>query len=79
MAADTPADPQRDEPLPCAPCRGTGRVISHLGGSEQDVQCPWCEGGGTAIPGHDAQAQRRDAGGAATDQTASAEGSGSSN
>jgi hypothetical protein len=25
------------------------------------VPCPWCEGTGTFIPGHDAQAARRDA------------------
>ena len=45
-------------PAPCAPCRGTGRVISNLGGSPSSVTCPWCEGGGTQIPGHDAQAAR---------------------
>jgi DnaJ-class molecular chaperone len=44
------------EPLPCAPCRGTGTVISNLGGTAQRVTCPWCEGGGVQIPGHDAQA-----------------------
>jgi DnaJ-class molecular chaperone len=43
---------------PCAPCRGTGRVISNLGGSPSQVTCPWCEGTGTQIPGHDAQAAR---------------------
>jgi len=45
-------------PLPCAPCRGTGQVISNLGGSPSQVTCPWCEGGGKQIPGHDAQAAR---------------------
>jgi DnaJ-class molecular chaperone len=44
----------------CAPCRGTGRVISNLGGSPQEVTCPWCEGTGRFIPGHDAQAAQRD-------------------
>ncbi len=45
-------------PAPCAPCRGTGQVISNLGGSPSQVTCPWCEGGGKQIPGHDAQAAR---------------------
>lgn len=37
-------------------CRGTGRVISNLGGSQNAVECPWCGGRGMRIPGHDAQA-----------------------
>ncbi len=45
-------------PLPCAPCRGTGQVISNLGGSPSQVTCPWCEGGGVQLPEHDAQAAR---------------------
>ncbi|MDP1849536.1 MAG: hypothetical protein Q8K79_17250 [Solirubrobacteraceae bacterium] len=45
-------------PASCAPCRGTGQVISNLGGSPSQVTCPWCEGTGTQIPGHDAQAAR---------------------
>ncbi len=45
--------------LPCAPCRGTGHVISNLGGEATDVTCPWCDGGGVKLPGHDAQAARR--------------------
>jgi len=43
----------------CAPCRGTGQVISNLGGTLRQVTCPWCEGGGVQLPGHDAQAARR--------------------
>ncbi len=60
MAADEPqpTDPGA-EARPCPPCRGTGRVISNLGGSPNEVTCPWCEGTGTFIPGHDAQAARR--------------------
>lgn len=46
-------------PAPCSPCRGTGRLISKLGGEEHEVSCPWCEGTGTFIPEHDAQAARR--------------------
>lgn len=41
------------------PCRGTGRVISNLGGEQSNVQCPWCEGGGVRLAGIDAQAQGR--------------------
>ncbi|HEV7808261.1 MAG TPA: hypothetical protein VGO80_20810 [Solirubrobacteraceae bacterium] len=48
----------RGEPLPCAPCRGTGVVISNLGGEPSQVTCPWCEGSGMQLPGHDAQAAR---------------------
>jgi DnaJ-class molecular chaperone len=40
----------------CMPCRGTGKVISNLGGSPQEVTCPWCEGSGTRVSGVDAQA-----------------------
>ena len=49
-----PHDPER-----CTPCRGTGQVISALGGTPKPVTCPWCEGGGRRIPGHDAQAARK--------------------
>lgn len=52
---------QPAEPLPCAPCRGSGQVISNLGGEPAQVTCPWCEGSGTQIAGHDAQAGRRTA------------------
>ena len=54
----TTDEPQAVEPVPCAPCRGTGQVISNLGGSPSQVVCPWCEGSGKQIPGHDAQAAR---------------------
>jgi DnaJ-class molecular chaperone len=47
----------------CTPCRGTGRVISTLGGTPQQVTCPWCEGTGRFIPNHDAQAARAAAAG----------------
>jgi DnaJ-class molecular chaperone len=55
-------DPQPVPQLPCAPCRGTGQVISNLGGVPQQVVCPWCEGGGVQLPEHDAQAARSAAG-----------------
>ena len=39
----------------CLACRGTGKVISGLGGEPHAVTCPWCEGTGRRIPGIDAQ------------------------
>jgi DnaJ-class molecular chaperone len=39
----------------CRPCRGTGVVISGLGGEQREQPCPWCDGTGTRIPGRDAQ------------------------
>ena len=48
-------------PQPCAPCRGTGRLVSGLGGEPHTVTCPWCDGTGVYRPGHDAQAARREA------------------
>ena len=30
----------------CYPCRGTGKVISGLGGSPHEITCPWCAGSG---------------------------------
>jgi len=40
----------------CPPCRGTGAVISALGGETTSVRCPWCEGSAVLLAGHDAQA-----------------------
>ncbi|HEY8584307.1 MAG TPA: hypothetical protein VIL49_15225 [Capillimicrobium sp.] len=59
MAADeTPTN------VPCSACRGTGRLISNLGGSPSEVVCPWCEGRGQRLsPEHDAQAFSRGGGG----------------
>jgi DnaJ-class molecular chaperone len=42
-------------PAECMPCRGTGKVISRLGGEESTVTCPWCEGTGERVSGVDAQ------------------------
>jgi hypothetical protein len=39
------------------PCRGTGHVISNLGGKPQEVTCPWCQGDGVRLAGVDAQAR----------------------
>lgn len=44
-------------PRECMACRGTGRVISGLGGSPSSVTCPWCEGRALRIPAIDAQAR----------------------
>ena len=38
------------------PCRGSGRVISNLGGAPSEVTCPWCQGAGVRVAGLDAQA-----------------------
>jgi DnaJ-class molecular chaperone len=44
-------------PRECMPCRGTGKVISNLGGTPNTVTCPWCAGGGVRVPDVDAQAK----------------------
>lgn len=62
--ADEPL-PEDAAPQPCSPCRGTGRLLSGAGGTQHEVSCPWCEGGGVTIPGHDAQSARREDQGAA--------------
>ncbi len=49
----------------CLACRGTGQVISNLGGAARLVPCPWCEGSGLRLAGHDAQARWREAAAAA--------------
>jgi DnaJ-class molecular chaperone len=54
---------QAAEPVECSACRGTGKVISRLGGEEQQVDCPWCEGGGTRLREHNAQEHSRGEGG----------------
>jgi DnaJ-class molecular chaperone len=58
----TDEQPGPTEPTPCPPCRGTGRVISNLGGEPHEQECPWCEGSGTFLPGHHAQAHWRSEG-----------------
>jgi DnaJ-class molecular chaperone len=55
--ADSEAEaPEAAEAAECLACRGTGRLISGLGGTPHEVPCPWCEGTGTRVPGIDAQA-----------------------
>jgi DnaJ-class molecular chaperone len=50
---------QPDQPTACGPCRGTGTISSNLGGSAHELPCPWCEGAGIQLAGHDAQARWR--------------------
>jgi hypothetical protein len=38
------------------PCRGSGQVISNLGGVPSKLTCPWCGGGGVRVAGVEAQA-----------------------
>jgi len=45
------------QPRECMPCRGSGKVISNLGGTPSEVACPWCDGSGMRVPGIDAQAR----------------------
>ena len=45
-----------DDRTQCTPCRGTGKLISNLGGEPHQVTCPWCKGTGRFQPGLDAQA-----------------------
>jgi DnaJ-class molecular chaperone len=54
------ADEERSGDEACMACRGTGQVISTLGGEERRVDCPWCEGTGKRIPDHDAQTRWRE-------------------
>ena len=42
-------------------CRGTGRVISSLGGTPKPVPCPWCGGSGLRASEVDAQAHWQEA------------------
>jgi hypothetical protein len=44
-------------PRECMPCRGSGKLISSLGGVPSTVVCPWCDGGGERLTGIDAQAK----------------------
>jgi DnaJ-class molecular chaperone len=62
-----------DDPTICRACRGTGKVISGLGGTPHEVVCPWCEGTGHRIAGLDAQEHPSEGGGAGeADETARA-------
>ncbi|MHB8491368.1 MAG: hypothetical protein ACYDA6_04020 [Solirubrobacteraceae bacterium] len=59
--AATGADPRDTEPPAegagqCLPCHGSGRVISNLGATRTELECPWCGGSGVRTAGTDAQA-----------------------
>jgi DnaJ-class molecular chaperone len=56
---ESPTDEQAP-PEPCIACHGTGRVLSNIGGTAHQVSCPWCDGGGIYLRGHDAQALWRE-------------------
>jgi len=57
LVAEPPIE--QTSPAPCDACRGTGVVISHLGGEPHEERCPWCDGVGVRLPAHDAQARWR--------------------
>ena len=52
--------PTEHDPSTCTACRGTGELISGLGGEPHRVPCPWCEGTGRFDASRDAQAPARD-------------------
>ena len=60
------------EPRECMPCRGTGQVMSSLGGSAHQINCPWCEGSGLRVAGVDAQAAWAAGGGEAVGEAVAA-------
>lgn len=60
MVGDDASETPQASDEPCMACRGTGQVISTLGGERNSVPCPWCDGTGKRIPGLDAQARWRD-------------------
>jgi hypothetical protein len=55
------------------PCRGSGQVISNLGGTAKTVTCPWCSGDGVRLTDIDAQARWVDVQAAPTAQDGPAE------
>jgi hypothetical protein len=59
-AREPGASPGTAEARACVPCRGTGKVISNLGGTRSEVACPWCLGTGTRQGGVDAQEHWRE-------------------
>jgi DnaJ-class molecular chaperone len=77
MATDTDpgATPDPATAEPCMACRGTGQVISTLGGERRTVACPWCDGTGRRLPAHDAQARRRERDSGAQSAATDADGS----
>jgi DnaJ-class molecular chaperone len=70
MAAETQPLVRSDD---CLACRGNGQVVSSLGGEPKLVPCPWCEGSGVRLAGHDAQARWRESAAAGAGGAAGAE------
>jgi DnaJ-class molecular chaperone len=57
-AGDSQDDADRSQgPRECMACRGSGQVISNLGGTSTTVACPWCAGAGVRLAEVDAQAR----------------------
>lgn len=54
---DTDPTEAAHAPQECMPCRGTGQVISNLGGTAAKVTCPWCNGERVRQPDIDAQSK----------------------
>jgi len=59
-------------PRECMACRGSGSVVSNLGGTPKTVTCPWCRGTGTRIADVDAQSGWPESGGDASGAGAAA-------
>lgn len=57
-AQSTSGGSPTEGPQPCLACRGSGQVISNLGGTATQVACPWCDGTGVR-PTEPADAQAR--------------------
>jgi DnaJ-class molecular chaperone len=71
MASDSSDSDSEDQapashgPRECMACRGSGQVISSLGGTPSKLTCPWCEGAGVRIADINAQAKWLEQGAAA--------------
>jgi DnaJ-class molecular chaperone len=52
--------PTEHDPTTCTACRGSGELISGLGGEPHRVPCPWCGGTGRFDATRDAQEAARD-------------------
>jgi hypothetical protein len=48
---------EREAARECMPCRGTGSVVSQLGGARSELPCPWCRGTGVREADINAQAK----------------------
>ena len=55
QSQDSAQEPAGASRTPCSPCRGTGTVVSMLGGQRSELKCPWCQGTGVQAPVQDPQ------------------------